>query len=155
MIKRIVCTLLAAVMVCIAGCATLGNIGKEIPKLTIPSENYRKEIVPLIDVLKLVYAEKISEERKKFFKAFLDDLDRQSLTQPEVNVLPAIVAVAVPVVLEKTSKKVQLTFEQNVAALAGLALLESKFGEDPVAKQILPAIEEVLKNNVSIQQGKK
>ncbi len=140
-IKTVV--LLLAALILTTGCAsmtslvhTLSNI--KAPTITVSSAQYTGQIRPLVVLGESLCAAKLTPAQIKFIGDLLAQLDAQAAQSPTIDVLPALVAVAGPLVANYAGQHVSLTAGQQQAAVAGLALLQGVACDNSTVKALAP-----------------
>ena len=151
--KRKIAIVMAAMMLLMCmGCSFMDFSAFQTQPVfkPIPSEIYKTNVAPLINVLNLVYGSELDPKYQEALNLIIADLHTQSMTKESVNVFPALIAVATPIALSDIKSDVELTKEEATLALVGLETLkqfyhpEAESNGSPLLESLYPILKEML-----------
>ena len=147
--KKIITLLLISVFM--LGCSQIENAYDAIDANdNLNSKFYIENVEPLMIVLYSVYKDQIAEEHRPALIAVYNNLHEQAITQEEVNIFPALIAVSTPILLSDIQAP-DLDPEEKLAALTGLEILKNYYINNdknyPILENIYPIVKKTLENS--------
>jgi len=140
--------LIGAMLIFPFGCVT-GQNGTPVNILgPIPSEVYLNQVQPFVDSLLILYADSLEEDEREMLLIVTENLREQAMNGDEVNILPAVVAVARKILADEFEEG-SISREQAVLALVGLNLINNMFPDSTVLQAIYPVLLDLLNGVVN------
>lgn len=138
---------LLLVMLFSVGCTSVNRTVTFPSMPTITSTTYSQQVAPLLHVIVLAYGPQLKPQEQAMLNNIVASLDKQAQTQNEVNVLPAIITAATPILLQRgalTSIKPQ----DAALALAGLEVLSQTYTANQYKSDILETLYPIIREGL-------